>query len=517
MSRHPVAWLTTIFALHLGVLAAYGHLHPKRMQIRGIDAVAYYSYFHSVYFDRDFNFRNQYDLLGEGHLSYVETKTGRTGNVFSVGPSVALVPMLLAADVWARVVGTPADGLSSCYHVAAFLGLTAYGLTALLLMAFWCGWHFGRGAGGWAALLGWGGTTLMYYSAPMDFMPHAIGAAGAVLFLLACDRTGAERPFGGFVVGLALGMAMLARWQNALYVIYPIVLIGQRWLDAEDRRLQLMKELRWGGLLVAGGMAGFAPQLAAWKLLYGTTVLVPQGEGFLEFLRPSVHPVLFSMERGLFTWTPLTMVAVLGLVAARGEKRVRATALALVFLVQLYLNSTVLDRDGSWGFGMRRFTEMAPAFAFGLAAMLTRWDRREWREAFIGACLLFVVWNELFIFQYVGHLISWDAPLTWHEYAGDKFHLASSFRRRLCHNEAQRKLAAGRPDEALAWIAEARSHDAQHDDILILEAVIHESKGDYVRAEELLLEAREMRPSNPHLVYLLRRVRGSGSPAADAG
>lgn len=511
MDRRPLLLLAVFFALHLGILGSYGHLKPDRMVVRGIDPVGYYAWFHSPWFDGDLNFRNQYALLGEGHVPLAETPTGRVGNVFSAGPALALAPMFLAADGLARLSGAESDGLGHPHHAAGFLGLTLYGGVALLLLAIWCGRHFGPWPGAWAALFAWGGTTLLYYTAPLALMPHAIGAAAATLFLIACDRRGAGRPVGALLAGAALGAAMLARWQNALFVIYPLALSLTRWRASSERKGMLLAESRYWLTFSVGAVVAFAPQLIGWTIVYGNPVLIPQGSGFLRFLRPEVFQVLFSMERGLFTWTPITLIGVGGLLAARGAVAVRAVALGLIFLAQLYLNSTVFDWDASWGFGMRRFTEMAPVFAFGLGALLTRWDRREWRRAAVAFGLVFVVWNELFIFQYVCHLISWDAPLTWHEYAGDKFHLARSLQRRLWHNEAQLELQAGQYEEALASIEQARQYDAQHDDIFILKAVILESMGEFDQAEAALEQARELRPENPHLDYLSGRIRGAAT------
>ena len=55
--RGPLAFLLAIYAGHALLLAAYGHLRPERLNIRGIDPVAYYSFFHSLYFDHALSIR----------------------------------------------------------------------------------------------------------------------------------------------------------------------------------------------------------------------------------------------------------------------------------------------------------------------------------------------------------------------------------------------------------------------------------------------------------------------------
>ncbi len=507
LRRYPLLILTLVFGLHLALLAAYGHVRADRMVIRGIDSVGYYAYFQSLYFDHDLDFTDEFEEIGEGRVPYFITETGRPSNFFSIGPAIALSPFLLAADAVAHLTGQPTDGSSSPYHVAAFLGLTFYAWLALILMALWLGMHFGKGPGAWAAMLAWGGTTFLYYSAPIAFMPHAIGTAASALILLSCDRKGSDRLPGACLMGVALGLGMLARWQNALLVFYPLVQSVLRWRRSEDSRSAFVGEIKFWSVFTLSSLLAFSPQIAAWYVIYGKLVLVPMGEGFLRYFQPRILQLLTSMERGLFTWTPITLLAVLGLAAVRAPLASRAAALGACFLAQLYLNSIVMDWDASWGFGMRRFTEMTPIMAFGIGAWLTRWDAREWRRAVIAIGMLFFVWNELFIYQYIHHLISWDAPLTWHEYAGDKFHLSRSLLRRRWHNQARLELMSGDLGESLASIEQAKQFDRQHDDIYLIEAVVYESMGDFERAERTLLKAQSIRPGNPHLPFLFRRVR----------
>src|SRR5690606_32802684 len=88
-----------------------------------------------------------------------------------------------------------------------------------------------------------------------------------------------------------------------------------------------------------------------------------------------IHPF-----HGLFSWSPIVVLALLGCISlARHEPRL-ALACVLVLASQLWLNGISFDyvvdaRKGSrhWGggvsFGARRWCVMAPSFVLGLAAL----------------------------------------------------------------------------------------------------------------------------------------------------
>ena len=57
----------------------------------------------------------------------------------------------------------------------------------------------------------------------------------------------------------------------------------------------------------------FMPQLAAWQVIYGELLITPQGGGFMKWTDPAIGSVLFSLNHGLFTWTPAVVLAVIGI------------------------------------------------------------------------------------------------------------------------------------------------------------------------------------------------------------
>jgi hypothetical protein len=115
--------------------------------------------------------------------------------------------------------------------------------------------------------------------------------------------------------------------------------------------------------------------------------------------------MLFAYKHGLFSWTPLVLVAVAGFVPlVRRAPRVAAGAI-VVFLVSWYANAAVADWWAGEAFGARRFVSCFPFFVLGLAAVLDRWRERPGALAAFAAVAIGA--NGLLLFQYQVFMKGW--------------------------------------------------------------------------------------------------------------
>jgi hypothetical protein len=132
---------------------------------------------------------------------------------------------------------------------------------------------------------------------------------------------------------------------------------------------------RWRQVLALG--VGFA--LLAWVIpyswwqMYGTPALIPatQGDQSAVLIAPvnTLH-VLFSPIAGLFPWSPIAALALVGLVPlARRDWRLALIAL-LMFVSQALVCGAVKNWWAGTGFGMRRMAELYPIYLLLLAALI---------------------------------------------------------------------------------------------------------------------------------------------------
>ncbi|MFO0702296.1 MAG: hypothetical protein U0514_00210 [Candidatus Andersenbacteria bacterium] len=244
------------------------------------------------------------------------------------------------------------------------------------------------------------GTNLVYYLAIESSLAHGLGffAVALLLYLWWRWRTpllaaAREHWWHWLVLGLIVGLAACVRWQLlAVGLIVPGI-------DVLAALVQQRSLLAWRnvGLVALGTLVGVAPQLIGWKLLYGSWLIVPQGTGFLDWRSPHFFEVLGSNRHGLLTWTPLALIALVGLLvaAARATKsRWTAALYALaILLTQTYINGAALEWWGGDAFGARRFTDVASVLALGLALLLVAARRRWQRWVLVVLCALLVLAN----------------------------------------------------------------------------------------------------------------------------
>jgi hypothetical protein len=89
-----------------------------------------------------------------------------------------------------------------------------------------------------------------------------------------------------------------------------------------------------------------------------------QGVTWMPFQNITLGQVLFSSYHGLFAWSPIVVVAIIGwLVAPRADREI-ALACILMFAAEWIANGT-LDRYfwGGMSFGGRRFVDLTVPFA----------------------------------------------------------------------------------------------------------------------------------------------------------
>ncbi len=440
LERRPQLALLSLFALCLAAFIATIPLPRVDGQLIGSDGVYYYAYLPSLVLDRDLDLANQYARLlpADAVARLRPTATGLLPNAYAIGPALLWAPFFLlghAAALLLRTAGVPIalDGTGYLYQAAAMIGSITYGFCGLLLIYRTCRRFFARAASASTAILLCLATNVIYYLVAEPSMSHAVSFFAVALFV---ERWLAARPaptpsqWAG--LGLAGGLVALVRLPDATYLALPL-------LDAvagalPNWRAALRQLLP--GMVVFGlaAFAAFAPQMAAWRVLYGSPFrsgyLYAGGPAFY-WLHPHLAEVLFSPLHGLFTWHPLYLLATLGLAwLFRHDRR-----LALLILLGLALQVYVVGAWRDWGqgdaFGGRMLISSLPGLALGLAALI------EWASArgalpaveLAGAAL--IAWNGLFLAQYRLGYVPMNAPLTLEQFTVGKLYMLADLGRRL--------------------------------------------------------------------------------------
>jgi hypothetical protein len=409
--------------------------------VRG-DGVGYYAYLRSMLIDHDLNFENDY-LAGNQSfvmsrvdarrhlLPELYTKTGRVENHFTVGPAILWAPVLVPVHLGVLILdhfgaNIAPDGFSRPYLLAMGLTTAAYGFLSLFL-AFQMTRKYFEQQWAFLATLGiWLASSLPVY---MYFNPswsHAFSAFSVSLFLWYWDRTKLQRTPGQWaVLGLFAGLMGNVYYPNAILLIFPALEIvyllraGQR--DLDQPAIPLGKLASCSAVFGVVFLVSLLPTFVTRQIIYGS----PFATGYpgiqtWNWTSPGLLSVLFSSDHGLWSWTPILLLAVIGLFFLAKRNALLGAGSILTFLAFYYFIASYPNWDGLSSYGNRFFLSLTPVFILGLAALLSafsQWIGKNSRAlALSGAAIvMLVIWNIGFIFQWGTHLVPARGEISWSE------------------------------------------------------------------------------------------------------
>jgi hypothetical protein len=422
--------------LHLLFLLSLALLNPW---VRG-DGVGYYAFARAPLIEHSFDFEHDYISANTGFREarldehgqpkeFFRTRTGHLDNHFTVGPAMLWAPFLLVAHggvLLARSLGShvASDGFSAPYRLAMAFG-TAFWAFLGLLFAFRLARQY---AGDVWALLStiaiWWASSLPVY---MYFNPswsHAHSAFAVSLFIFYWHQTRELRTIRQWcVLALIVGLMLNVYYANVMLLTILVVEALRDYADAfrsgSAARSAINRLLAKHFLFAAITLLCLLPTFVTRYVVYGSPFAT--GYGSVQswaWRSPYFLAVLFSSEHGLFSWTPLLLLATVGLVLFRWRKPRVGTPLLAAALAFYGFIACYPDWAGISSFGNRFFVSLTPLFILGLGVFLDRVSTlfRSQRAAIATASVIlaaFMLWNAEFMFQWGAHLVPPRGPISW--------------------------------------------------------------------------------------------------------
>ena len=415
--------------------------------VRG-DGVGYYAYIRAMLvqqkldFQNDWRAANQSFAMGrvreDGEISPTQfTKTGHLENHFAVGPSILWAPFLMPVHLVMRILqslGMPvqADGFSRPYIITMALATALYGFLGLWL-SFQLACRYAESRWALLSTLGfWFASSLPVY---MYFNPswsHAQSVFVVALFLWYWDQTRSGRTLRQWgILGLISGLMLDVYYVNIAVLLVPLLeSLVQYWRAwrTSTHNWQSSRRLFGANLLFCGAtVIAFFPTLITREIIYGRPLEFGYG-GIRAWHLESPHwgSVLFSSDHGLLVWTPIVILAILGLLLFLKRGGNTARYLLGACLGYYYLMAIDPCWDGISSFGNRKFISLTPVFVVGLAVAFhefARWMNANSRSLVIASSVasLLIIWNLAFIFQWGTHLIPSRGPISWKQMVHNQF------------------------------------------------------------------------------------------------
>lgn len=342
----------------------------------------------SIVFDRDLVFDNDLARFGDP-WGQPRTATGRKGIPHPIGPPLVWAPVLALAHGGAVVAnvfgaGIQTHGYTPWHQRIVFFTSVLFGCGAVLLGRRLATRVLGgRWAPSYAAVALLLGSSLAYYTTAMPSYGHALDAFTCAAFLAYWAATVGRTDLRRYaLLGALLGLAMLVRVQEvgmgvvvALeQAVGAVVALQARAVAWPARLRQVATLIGRGALALAVALVCFIPQLVAWKLVYGM-YQTPQGDAYTRWGTPMVAELLWSARNGWLVTTPVVYLAVVGLALVPRRARLVGAGLIAAVVVQVYLNSVIMDWWGQASFGNRRLCSVTLPLVVGLAALLSACGR----------------------------------------------------------------------------------------------------------------------------------------------
>lgn len=415
-----------LFILIFAILAVF----ILNNQIIG-DPFSYYAWVRSALFDHDFNFLNEYTKFNPGswtalawpeNLAY--TQTGMLNNPFSIGPGLLWLPAVLIAyfltfitNFFFALFGLEAiinDGYSFYYQFLVcfwnyLLGLAGIYFTYLVVTKF-----FGKRLSLYATLAIVFGTAVFnyLYNEPTSSHNTSLFIIGLLYFLLFNQKEKSIKQW--FLIGLVSGFVFLVRWQQIIFLL-PVA-----WELFQNLRNKAFTNIISFCLIF---FPTISLQFLAWWAISGSFIFLPQGTGFVSltgFLAgspPAFIRVLFSANHGLFYWTPVVAIAVIGLIFCLKKYSIARWGL-LIFILSLVINSNLSDLFGGYSFSGRRFIENSFFLTFGLAGLIKYFKEN---FVFLLGLVFLILWNFALTTLYIAQVIPGWGYLVFPNWLIDQF------------------------------------------------------------------------------------------------
>jgi hypothetical protein len=261
-----------------------------------------------------------------------------------------------------------------------------------------------------AVILVYFATNLFHYAAIESMMSHLysfLSITGYIYFTLHFIDTKNRKHFLMSIVFLFL---LIATRPFNVIIVAPIL----AYLCLQQ------KALKYGIISTGIILFAFFIQLVLWRQQCGVwTFASYDGEGFY-WTRPQIMNVLFSFRKGLFVYSPLILIAVIGLVIRLFYKSKIDLLILSVCLIFTYAVSCWWHWPYGDSFGHRAFIDLYALPAVGLVTLINYCQKPMSKNILLTAFSLCIALNLFQTWQY-GKFILAPEYMTYDKYKATLF------------------------------------------------------------------------------------------------
>lgn len=409
---------TTILCIGFIMVFVSSNINWGKDHWKGIleaDAKGYYAYLPAAFIYHDLNFGFFEEIEQKKYhnpnlyYDYRYEFNGKMVNKYYGGTALAQTPFFLIAHWYSAWSIHDQDGYSKPYPIMLNIASIFYCLLGLLYLSKVLTLYQVKDRYQVMVLLALAlGTNLFYYSVNELGLSHVYSFAFISLFIyhgLKYFQTPDNKKL--ILLFLLLGIIVLIRPINGIIVAILPFISGDFGKLKQGIAYAFSKyPILLLGILLSLGIVSF--QLIWYKLSTGNYFVYSYGEEKMQFLSPHFWDILFSYKKGLFLYTPMYLVSMLGgLYFWNRSKYAFWTWLGFFILLTYILSSWHMWYYGG-SFSSRVFVEYLPYFGISLGLLFRSLQNRVLRKVLSGAIVVLVLFCQIQIYQYRYYQIHWE-------------------------------------------------------------------------------------------------------------
>ena len=408
LPRYTIWFLAIIFIATNFSHHNWVRVKPEHRGVINNDIAVYYSYLTAAFIEKDLSleFIEEPGFQNDYRFWDVKTENGNRLIITSMGLAFLYLPFFLLAHLLAHVFGLSTDGYGSIYQFFLVFGSLVYVLLAFQILKNLLRKYFSARVTALTLLLVGIGTNLYYYTTYEASMSHSYNFFLMILFTWRIIRWYGQSDWrNALIIGLLLGLISLIRPTNIL-VFFVLLLWGVNGKQSFIERVVFyLKKWYLVAIMIAGFIIAWSPQMIYWKMVAGKFLYFSYGAAGASFyfLHPHIMGSLFSYLKGWYVYTPVMLVATLGILPLR--KRIPGLFLPvfILWITMVYVQSSWWSWWFGGGYGLRAYIDIYGLMAFPLAVMvenILNMEKRVLRYSLQGMLALLLMLSIMQTYQY---------------------------------------------------------------------------------------------------------------------
>jgi len=345
--------------------------------------------------------------------------TNQWVNAHPIGVAVLQTPFFLIGHGLTKWSNISPDGFTMYYQHAAGLSGLAWTIAGLYMLRRLLRRNFSDRVTAATLVTLFLGTGLYHYATYDSSYSHVYSFFLFATFLYLTELWWTDRRSRwelSILVGVVAGLIVLTRHTNALFLLmFPLYGVSTL---ASLRGAVSSLAARWrelAAIAIAGALV-MLPQLLIYFRATGRFLVSSYGDLGFNFTSPHLWGVLFSVQKGLFFWSPLLLLAVAGWIRGHKATRPFVAGALVVMAIDIYLIASWWDWQFGSSYGHRGFIDTLPLFALGLASLFEWSTERPRRTLAVSIVASLAVFLSIFqMLQYWNGVLPMS-DLTWDQY-----------------------------------------------------------------------------------------------------